>query len=95
MSDDSTPELAAGERPSRESVTVARDRAAESLRRAQEAHHAAMEGHDSSARLQQPADRHRQAAHDSHLDALQDEARSQDPAKSSPGQPAHQGSKDS
>ena len=98
-------DLAAGPRPSPESVNVARDRAAESLRRAREAHHAAaqrheelarvheqtantyqraaMDGHGSSARLQQAADQHWQAAHDSYLDAVEDEAQSKNPDESS------------
>ncbi|HTX94172.1 MAG TPA: hypothetical protein VME67_04585 [Mycobacterium sp.] len=100
-------ELAAGKRPSPESVNVARDRAADSLRRAKEAHHAAAQRHEelarvheqtantyqraalagngSSARLRRAADQHWQAAHDSHLDAVEDEAQYEDPKKSSAG----------
>lgn len=89
-------ELAAGERPSPESVIFARHRAEESLRFAVDAHHAAarrheqlarvhertantyqraaMDGRRRAARLQQAADEHWQAAHDSHLEASKDEA---------------------
>ena len=101
-------ELAAGERPSPESVNVARHRAEESLQFAEDAHHAAarrheelarvhertantyqraaMQGPDSSARLQNAADQHWQAAHDSHLEAVEDEAQAQHAKKSSSGQ---------
>jgi hypothetical protein len=100
-------QLAAGEPPSLDSVNVARDRAADSMRRAREAHHAAALRHEELARvheqtantyqraalegvgpsdhLQQAADHHWQAAHDSHLDAVEDEAQCQDPSKSSSG----------
>jgi hypothetical protein len=98
-------ELAAGERPSPESVILARHRAEESLQFAVAAHHAAarrheelarvhermanayqlaaMDGRGSSARLQQAADQHWQAAHDSHLGAIADEALAENPKKSS------------
>lgn len=98
-------ELAAGERPSPESVIFARHRAEESLRFAVDAHHAAarrheelarahertanayqraaMDGLGGSARLQRAADEHWQAAHDSHLEAAEDEAQAEDPTKSS------------
>jgi hypothetical protein len=101
-------ELAAGERPSKESVSFARHRAEESLHFATAAHHAAaqrheelahvhertantyqraaMDGRGSSARLQQAADQHWQAAHDSHLDAAADEAQAENPQKSTSGQ---------
>ncbi|OBI17051.1 MULTISPECIES: hypothetical protein [unclassified Mycobacterium] len=100
-------ELAAGERPTPESVALAHRRAEESLRRAKEAHHAAalrheelarvhertansyqraaLQGLGPTARLQQAADEHWQAAHDDHLAALEDEAESQDPKESSSG----------
>ncbi len=100
-------ELAAGERPSTESVSVARHRAEESLQSATAAHHAAaqrheelarvheraantyqraaMDGRGSSAQLQRAADEHWQAAHDSHLDAVADEALAEDPRKSTSG----------
>ena len=98
-------ELAAGERPSPESVDFARHRAEESLKFALEAHHAAalrheelarvheqtanayqraaMDGRGSPARLQIAADQHWQAAHDSYLDAVEDEAQSKNPQRSS------------
>ncbi|OBG26579.1 hypothetical protein [Mycobacterium sp. E3198] len=100
-------ELAAGEPPSKESVSVARHRAEESLQFATAAHHAAaqrheelarvhertantyqraaMDGRGSPTRLQQAADQHWQAAHDSHLDAVADEALAEDPEKSTSG----------
>lgn len=100
-------ELAAGERPSPQSVNVARDRAEQSLRRAKDAHHAAAKRHEElarvheqtanayqraaldgvgpTARLQHAADEHWQAAHNSHLEAVEDEAQPQDPRKSSSG----------
>ncbi|OBH03601.1 MULTISPECIES: hypothetical protein [unclassified Mycobacterium] len=98
-------ELAAGQRPSPESVSLARHRAEESLQAAAAAHHAAAQRHEelarvheqtantyqraamdglgSSAQLQRAADEHWQAAHDSHLDAVADEAQAENPKKSS------------
>jgi hypothetical protein len=98
-------ELAAGERPSPESVIFARHRAEESLQFAVDAHHAAarrheelarvheraantyqraaMDGRGSSAQLQRAADQHWQAAHDSHLEAVEDEAQAENSRKSS------------
>jgi glycerophosphoryl diester phosphodiesterase len=99
-------QLAAGERPSLESVNFARQRAEDALQRAREAHHAAAQRHEELAQvhertansyqqaamhgddgaphtLQEKADRHWQAAHDSHLRFAQDEAKAQDPKKSS------------
>ena len=95
--------MAAGERPSSESVSAARHRAEESLQFAQDAHHAAarrheelarvheraantyqraaMQGPDSSAWLQNAADQHWQAAHDSHLEAVEDQARAENAKK--------------
>ncbi|WP_231990687.1 hypothetical protein [Mycobacterium sp. 852002-30065_SCH5024008] len=100
-------ELAAGERPSPESVDLARRRAEESLHRAQEAHHAAAQRHEElarvheqtannyqraamqglgpTARLQQAADEHWQAAHDGYLEAVKDEAKAHNPKESSSG----------
>jgi hypothetical protein len=100
-------ELAAGDRPSAESVSFARHRAEESLQFATAAHHAAaqrheelalvhertantyqraaMDGPGSAAQLQQAADEHWQAAHDSHLDAIADEAQAENPTKSTSG----------
>ncbi|HTY34518.1 hypothetical protein [Mycobacterium sp.] len=100
-------ELAAGDRPSQESVSLARHRAGESLQAAVDAHHAAaqrheelarvhertantyqraaMDGRGSSAQLQQAADEHWQAAHDSHLDAVADEGQAANPTKSTSG----------
>jgi hypothetical protein len=96
-------ELAAGDRPSPESVNVARHHAEESLQFAEDAHHAAarrheelarvhertantyqraaMQGPGSPARLQQAADQHWQAAHDSHLEAVEDEAQAENAKK--------------
>lgn len=99
-------ELAAGERPSKESVALARQRAAEAEKRAKDAHHAAAQRHAALARvheqaansyqlaamrgddgspqeLQRKADEHWQAAHDNHLLYAQDEAKSQNPERSS------------
>lgn len=100
-------ELAAGKRPSPESVSIARHRAAESLRRAKDAHHAAAQRHEelarlheqaansyqravmqglgSADRLQQAADQHWQAAHNGHLEAVEDEAKARKPWESSSG----------
>lgn len=100
-------ELAAGERPSADSVSFARHRAEESLQFATAAHHAlaqrheelarvheraanayqraALDGLGSPARLQQAADEHWQAAHDSHLDAAADEQQAENPKKSTSG----------
>ncbi|WP_374022357.1 hypothetical protein [Mycobacterium sp. HNNTM2301] len=44
-------ELAAGKRPTRESIERAHRRAEESLRRAEEAHHAAAQRHEELARV--------------------------------------------
>ncbi len=93
-------DLAAGERPTPESVELARRRAEESLCRAREAHHAAAQRHEElarvhertansyqraaleglgpTARLQQAADEHWQAAHDGHLEAAEDEAKARE-----------------
>ncbi|MBV8785175.1 MAG: hypothetical protein JOZ00_00620 [Mycobacterium sp.] len=99
-------QLAAGERPSVESVNFARQRAEDALQRARDAHHAAAQRHEELAQvhertansyqqaamhgddgplhtLQEKADRHWQAAHDSHLRFAQDEAKARDPKKSS------------
>ena len=46
---------------------------------------AAMDGRGSPARLQRAADEHWQAAHDSHLDAVADEAQAENPTKSTSG----------
>lgn len=101
-------ELAAGARPSPESVNLARQRAEESLHRAQDAHHAAAQRHEELARiheqtansyqlaamrgadgspdrLQDEADRHWQAAQESRLRSVEDEAKAKDPKKSSSG----------
>ncbi|WP_322859842.1 hypothetical protein U8D42_14975 [Mycobacterium europaeum] len=100
-------ELAAGERPTPESVELAHRRAEESLLRAQAAHHAAAQRHEQlarvheqtansyqraalqglgpTARLQQAADDHWQAAQESRLEALEDEAKAQEPKESSSG----------
>jgi hypothetical protein len=101
-------ELAAGERPSRESVNFARQRAKDALHRAEEAHRASAQRHEelariheraansyqlaamrgddrSPSRLQQEADRHWQAAHDSHLRFAEDEAKAEDTKNSSSG----------
>ncbi len=100
-------ELAAGERSSQESVSLARHRAEESLQAAEDAHRAAARRHEelarvhertantyqraamdvrgASPRLQEAADEHWQAAHDSHLDAVADEALAEDPKKSTSG----------
>ena len=100
--------LAAGERPSVESVRLARQRAQDALERAREAHHASAQRHEELARihertansyqqaamrgddgsphlLQAKADEHWQAAHESHLRYVEDEAKAQDPEKSSSG----------
>ena len=99
-------QLAAGDRPSVESVNFARQRADEALQRARDAHQSAARRHEELAqvhertansyqraamhgddgaphKLQEKADRHWQAAHDSHLRFAQDEANAQDPNKSS------------
>jgi hypothetical protein len=103
-------ELAAGERPSAESVNFARQRAQDALHHAAEAHHASAQRHEELARvhervannyqrpairgadgpaeeLQDKADRHWQAAHDSHLRFVEDEARAQSAENSSAGWP--------
>ncbi|OBJ53130.1 hypothetical protein A9W95_18875 [Mycobacterium sp. 1423905.2] len=99
--------LAAGQRPTRESVDLARHRAEESMHRAQAAHHAAavrheelarvhertantfqsaaLHGVDDPAHLQEVADRHWEAAQESHLKSLEDQAKADDPGKSSSG----------
>lgn len=46
---------------------------------------AALQGPGPAARLQQAADEHWQAAHDGHLEAVQDEAKARDPKESSSG----------
>jgi hypothetical protein len=99
--------LAAGERPSPESVNFAQQRAKDALHRAEEAHRASAQRHEELARihertansyqlaaiggydgppdkLQQEADRHWQAAQDSHLRSVEDEAQAEK-AKSSSG----------
>lgn len=98
-------ELAAGERPSLESVIFACHRAEESWqfawtlaaarrheeltrvpeRTANAYQRVALDQRGASARLQQAADEHWQAAHDSHLDAVEDEARTEKPERSSSG----------
>jgi hypothetical protein len=101
-------ELAAGQRPSPESVNFARQRAKDALRRAEEAHRASAQRHEELARiheqtansyqraamqgddgppnkLQAEADRHWQAAHDSHLRGVEDEAKAQNAKNSSSG----------
>jgi hypothetical protein len=55
-------ELAAGERPSAESVDRARQRAEESLQRAEDAHHASAQRHEELARLhERTANRYQRA----------------------------------
>jgi hypothetical protein len=104
-------ELAAGDRPSPESVDLARHRAEESLHFAEDAHHAAAQRHEELARahertanhyqeaamrfslqgvdhpdqLQDEADQHWQAAHDSRLRSIDQQEQADNPEKSSSG----------